>query len=204
MNPASGRHGHARDAFHHLIARRLVNVSCLICLVALTASAENIPKDEYKIKAEYLYNFAKLVEWPTNTFTRADSPLQIGVVGDDSFDTLLRDAVKGKKVGGHKIAVQHFSETNPVDSCQILFIHRSARDQQSDLLKTVAGKSILTVGETEGFLDQGGIIRFVPVDGAVRFEIFLDAAERARLRISSKLLLLARPAYRPPKPKDDN
>ena len=79
-----------------------------------------------------------------------------------------------------------------------------AEDQQAAILSRVATKNILTVGETEEFLQQGGIVRFVMVEDAVRFELFLDNAERARLQISSRLLLLARPVYRAPSPKDGN
>lgn len=198
MNPNTGSRGTALGMLQRCGGWRVVSAAFLFCLFALATAAENSSANS-KDKADFLYNFSKLVEWPTNAFATADSPFVMGIAGsDDSFDKQLRQAVKGKKVGGRKVIVRQIQQPDEGPGCQLLFISQADGSHQVPFLKSVAGKSVLTVGESESFLEEGGIIRFVLIDGKVRFEIFLGAAEKAGLRISSKLLLLARPVYRPP------
>jgi len=168
-----------------------------VCISSL-ALAQNPSHETCKTKAEYLYNFAKLVDWPTNSFADAKTPITIGVIGSNTIEPMLAKTVKGKLVGGRKVVARHFTDSTEVNGCQILFIDSSVGESEPSILEVVAGKSILTVGESDKFLHEGGMIRFIHDKDAVRFEILLYAAEKAGLKISSKLLQLARPVYRAP------
>lgn len=142
---------------------------------------------EYELKAAFLFNFAKFVEWPDP----ASGPLRVCIVGDDPFGNKLEDTVRGKEISGQPIEIRRLNREDNPRGCQIAFIGASGRDARS-VLDTLGGASTLTVGESPNFAKQGGIINFVLEDNKVHFEINVDAAERARLRISSKLLSLAK------------
>jgi hypothetical protein len=167
-----------------------------ILLVLLTAggrplSAETAVSKEYQVKAIFLFNFAQFVKWPRAAFTRADEPFRIGVLGDDPFDTFLDETVKGEKVEGRPLVVQRYTSVEEVKSCQILFISRSESQGMEKILASLKGRNILTVGDTEGFIKNGGIIRFVTEENKVHFRINPEAAKRVKLTISSKVLRLA-------------
>lgn len=145
---------------------------------------------EYDVKAAFLYNFTKFVEWPASAFTDEHSSLKICVVGKDPFGKSL-EAVVREEVAGRKLTVwQKESMSNPA-GCQILFISRSEGERLTEILSAVRGLPVLTVSDTQGFLEQGGIINFILEGSKVRFEINQESAARAGLKISSKLLRLA-------------
>jgi hypothetical protein len=146
---------------------------------------------EYKIKAGFIYNFAKFVDWPTNAFATAASPFVIGVLGEPRFGKLLDQTVQNRNVAGRRIEVRQFSRVEDAQASHILFISRSEAERSAMILKRLKGKSILTVGETPGFLDEGGVINLVADQMSVRFQINTDAANAAGLLVSSKLLGLA-------------
>ena len=147
---------------------------------------------EYDVKAAFLFNFAKFVEWPEDRPEGDRSALVIGVLGVDPFGGALDAAVRDKTVNGRALSVKRFREVKDLAPCQILFISASETRRLPEILSRLGGTPILTVGEPEAFTREGGIIRFVTEDNKVRFEINVEAAERANLRISSKLLALAR------------
>ena len=153
---------------------------------------------DYRLRAEFLYHFAKLVQWPTNTFPSADSALTIGVLGRDPFGMLLDDLVSNKKIDGHSVRTKRFASVDDVRGCHVLYISVSEDRRMARNFAGLAGKPILTVGESSEFLDHGGIIRFVVEDRRLRFQIRLSAAERNQLKLSSKLLFLCKPLYRQP------
>jgi len=147
---------------------------------------------EYQVKAAFLYNFAKFVEWPPNLFNDPRDPFVLCVAGDDPFGNLLDGIVLGKTANGHPLAVRRLRREREARSCQILFVSSSERNRLRPVLKSLRGASVLTVGETDGFAQEGGMINLTLEDNRVHFEINVAAAERAGLKISSKLLSLAR------------
>src|SRR5216683_4298671 len=148
--------------------------------------------DEYQVKAAFLYNFAKFVEWPAQAFTGPDEPISICIFGQNPFGRSLDDAVRGKVVEGRAFVVLKLSDFRQSGACKILFISSSERKSVRALLAQVKTGGILTVGETEGFAAEGGVVDFTLDEGRVRIEINVQAAEQQWLRISSKLLSLAR------------
>jgi hypothetical protein len=142
---------------------------------------------EYEVKAAFLYNFAKFVEWPAEP----PNAIEFCIVGEDPFGDTLGDTVRGKSIHGKPITIRRVKITENPQGCQIAFI--SARDRATrSVLDRLQGTSTLTVGESPNFTRQGGMINFFLEGHRVRFEINADAAEQAHLKISSKLLILSR------------
>jgi hypothetical protein len=158
-------------------------------LLAFNAFAQTI--DEYQLKAAFLYNFAKFVEWPALTFKTDKDPMRICVLGQNPFGGALGEAVAGKTVSGRSFAVADISNASQAADCQMLFVSSSERQHLPSIFGALRTMGILTVGETEGFAAQGGVVNFRLEGGRVRLEINIEAAERAKLRISSKVLSLA-------------
>ena len=125
---------------------------------------------EYQIKALFLFNFAQFVQWPSAAFARAKEPFRIGVLGDDPFDGFLDETVRGEKIDGHPLVVERYTSVEDAKDCQILFVSRSESARMGEILDTMKGKNILTVGDMEGFLKSGGIIRFV-TEAKIRFTL---------------------------------
>jgi hypothetical protein len=146
---------------------------------------------EYQVKAAFLYNFAKFVEWPEEAFSSPDAPLVIAVLGEDPFGTLLDETVRGEAVGGHKLEVRRIDRLEAAKGCHTLFISASEKSELPEILAAVKDSGALTVSDVEGFARRGGIISFRTVDGKVQFEINLETAKRERLKVSSRLLKLA-------------
>ena len=164
----------------------------LLSLVSLAVWSPKVcaqTVNEYQVKAVFLYNFARFVEWPADPPT---VPIVIGILGEDPFGNALEETVRGKTINGHELAVKHLKSGQEARGCQIVFVASSERRRLRPLLASLGGAGVLTVGETEGFAESGGIISFTLEDDRVRFEINVDAAQRAGLKISSKLLSLAK------------
>ncbi len=159
------------------------------------AQAGDADSSEYLIKAGFIYNFAKFVEWPSAAFSQPDSPIVIGVLGADPFGNFLDRIVEDKKIGARGFVVRRYKwgkELKDLKDCKILFISASEKTHIDEILLSVKGLPILTVGETPGFAERGGVIRFTLEDNRVRFEVNVDAAHQADLNISSRLLTLAK------------
>ncbi len=152
--------------------------------------AETPSTREYAVKAAFLYNFAKFVEWPAEAFEKDQDSLTLCILGKDPFGPAL-DSVSGKTVRGKSLVIQRIDKLQEIDNCDILFISRSKRNELAEVFAELDGSSVLTVGDIEGFAQRGGIINLITVERKVRFEVNLDAAEHAGLKISSKLLRLA-------------
>jgi hypothetical protein len=177
-----------------------------ILIVALSVSLRWAPgtfaqardssdSSEYLIKAGFIFNFAKFVEWPASAFAQPDSPIVIGILGTDPFGTIIDQIVQDKKIGARGFVVKRLkwgSEVKDLRDCKILFVSASEKAHMDELLQIVKGLPVLTVGETPGFAERGGVIRFVLEDNRVRFEVNVEAAHQAELTISSRLLTLAR------------
>ncbi len=147
---------------------------------------------EYELKAAFLYNFAKFVEWPPAVSEGQGDPMVICVVGEDPFGTILDETIKNKTVNGHTIVVRRLKSGHNVKGCHIVFIGSSQKVHLRSILDSLKGTSILTVGDAEGFAELGGVINFTLVEDHIHFEVNVDAAARAHLKISSKLLILAK------------
>lgn len=164
-------------------------------LVALLLCAGNLPGQtvsrEYRIKAAFLYNFASFVTWPSDAFAERNSPLVIGVLGNDPFREALDEIVRNEKVGEHPIVVKRFNRIEDVKECHILFIGRSEASQMDECLTAVKDRPILTVSDTENFTDKSGMIQFTTEKEKIRLRINADAAQKVNLSISSRLLRLA-------------
>jgi hypothetical protein len=146
---------------------------------------------EYQVKALFLLNFTKYVEWPEAAFDHPDAPITIGVIGENHFGEDLKKAMEGKSVNGRRIVILPIENEGDWGKCHILFISASEKKRVAEILARVGTLPILTVGETEQFTQQGGIVNFTRKDGKVRLEINLAAAEKANVEISSKLLGVA-------------
>ena len=162
---------------------------------AVAQTPDSPDSSEYLIKAGFIYNFAKFVEWPTTAFAQPDSPIIIGILGTDPFGQLIDRIVENKKIGARGFVVKRLkwgTDLKDLKECKILFVGASERAHIDELMQIVKTLPILTVGETPGFAERGGVIRFVLEDNRVRFEINVEAAHQADLTISSRLLTLAR------------
>jgi len=146
--------------------------------------------DEYGVKAAFLLNFAKLVEWPADAAPAAGMPIVFGVVGDESVTRAFTSGLEGARVDGHAVEVRSVAEAADVAGCHIVFV---ASDRSADAVVAAApGHAALSVGEADGFATHGGVINFFSEGKKLRFEINTKAADRAGLKISSRLLRLAK------------
>ena len=154
---------------------------------------------EYKQKAAFLYKFLTFVEWPPQTFPEDDSPYVIGVLGEDPFFdpsalvNYLDEAIDGKTINNRKLIVRKSERSIAnLKNCHLLFINKSERKRLKSILTMARENNILTVSETDNFCEQGGIVNFRERGDKVRFEVNLEAAEQANLKVSSKLLNVAK------------
>src|ERR1700677_3740896 len=147
--------------------------------------------EEYRVKAAFIFHFAQLVDWPQETQTGEANSLFLCTIGEDPFQGALESTVAGKAVGNKIIRVRHLGSAEDMQACQILFFGRAQSKHIPTLLANLHNAPVLTVGESAGFLGAGGMICFVLDQNNVRFGINLDAAEAAKLKIGSRLLLLA-------------
>lgn len=147
---------------------------------------------EYQLKAAYIYHFAQFVDWPATAFDQTNSPLIIGVLGENPFGDSLKNTVQGKVLGGHPLMVQEFPTTSDMtNTCHILFISESEKKQLTQIIAALDDTSTLTVGESDRFIESGGMIKFKFDGSRIRFEINRTRAQKSGLRISFKLLNLA-------------
>lgn len=145
---------------------------------------------EYQVKAAFLYQFIKFIEWPPQAFRTGHDKVIIGVLGEGPMDRAVA-AVQGKKAKGRAVAIARYKTVADLDHCHVLFISSSMDDQLPSILKRLKGWSTLTVGDVEGSTRRGTMINFITVEDTIRFEVNVGAAKRANLRISSELLGLA-------------
>lgn len=150
------------------------------------------PPTEYEVKAAYLYQFGKFVQWPDGAPASARDSFDICVLGKDPFGSTLDETVSGRSVQGKKVAARRLETAREAENCNILFISSSEEKQLGEVLKAIHGKGVLTVSEMDSFLARGGMISFEMEQRKVRFEINVPALERANLKVSSQLLKVAK------------
>ena len=184
-------HSLIQGKFQSVLEKVLAIVLPLALLVALGAPCRaDEPPLEYQVRAAFLLNFTKFVQWPASAFTDEHSPLAICILGEDPFGTTLNEMVKGEGVNGHELVIERIGRAPAPKSCQVLYIARLEKEPREIL--AALGPGVLTVGEGEKFLQDGGIIAFVIQDRRVRFDIGERAAGRAMLTLSSRLMNVAR------------
>jgi hypothetical protein len=175
---------------------------------------------EYRIKAGFLYNFMKFVDWPKEKVPDANTPLVIGIIGKDPFQDAFKP-LQEKEAKDRKVVIQRFEgfveleksgkkkkdqphpKNQDIQKCHLLFICSSEKDSLKDIMDAVKGCGVLTVGEVQGFLESGGIINFIVEEEKVRFEINVTAANQAKLQIRSQLLRLAKRVIEEEKAEED-
>ena len=163
----------------------------LSAIIGSNHAAEPPVLSEYQVKALFLFNFAKYVDWPTNAFIDGHAAIVIGLVGQDNFGDVFTEMIAGKSVNGRPVVVRRVGSEPEYKGCQILFVSASEKTHLPEILNAVQDSAIVTVGETEQFLAQGGIINFTKKANRVHLEINLDTARRVNLKLSSKLLSVA-------------
>ncbi len=160
--------------------------------VGLAALPESNPSVEYQVKAAFLFNFAKFVDWPPEAFQSEKAPITFCVFRQDPFGGFLDEIIRGKTINNREVLARRVNKLPDLKACQLVFV--SAREDKllSEILNGLKGTSALVVGESEGFADRGGAVQFFLEDNKVRFAVNVDAVQRARLTVSAKLLALAR------------
>jgi hypothetical protein len=176
--------------WRHSAAFLLIALLCSAC--APVARAQTEAPGEYQLKAAFLFNFAKFIDWPATSFATPQSPFTICILGTDPFRRAMDDAWRGKTVGDRAVAVERSKDLAYARRCQIVFVSSSEKRRVREILGSLRGTNALVVGETDGFAEAGAAVQFTIEDDRVRFLINTDAAARAGLKVSSKLLSLAR------------
>jgi hypothetical protein len=172
--------------------RRLARIAGWLLLMACAGGAEKSGPGEYEVKAAFLYTFSQFTEWPAEAFDGPAAPLIIGVTGSDPFGHILDDAMKGESIHGRPAVIRRFQRGESLKSCHVVFVGASEKRQVPQILAELKGAHVLTISEIDRFAYFGGIVTFTMEGPRVRFEINLAAAGQARLKISSKLLKLAK------------
>jgi hypothetical protein len=184
------------------------------------ARADSAKSKEYQIKAAFLYNFIKFVDWPEEKTSDSNEPIIIGIIGKDPFGRVF-EPIKNKKVKNRIVVIKRFKSfesiqklgehdkaefdrnINYLRKCHLLFVCSSEKDKVKEVLALVKDHSVLTVADTKGFLESGGIINFLMEDKKVHFEINVTAAKKSKLKISSKLLRLAKRVVKEKSPQQE-
>lgn len=146
------------------------------------------PTREFQVKAAFLYNFVQFVEWPSQAFDGGHSPIVIGVLGQDPFGEFLDQLVSGEVVNGRPLVVQRYRSVAEIQTCHVLFVSGSEGKWGQQIIESLNGRSVLTVCDWEGLMNQGAMVQFVTERNRVRLRINLDSVKAAGLTISSKLL----------------
>jgi len=175
-------------------SRALLRVGAALSflLASLPLQAQETATAEYRAKADYLANFPSFVEWPAELWSQRKTSFLVCVFGEFSFGTSLAEITRGATAHDRHIEIRWLRKPQELSACQILFVSHSEQKRYTQVLDPVRGQAVLTVGETPGFLDAGGILSFSGQQGTIQFDVNLEAANKAHLKISSRLLALAR------------
>ncbi|HEX6504053.1 MAG TPA: YfiR family protein [Terriglobales bacterium] len=165
----------------------------ILCFVLISAELTHAQRQptEYEIKAAFVYNFAKFVEWPPEAFSKPSDSVRLCVLGNHSLASDLQQLIAGKTIGTRAVEVQRVSPLQ-ITGCHVLFVGTLESWRLQQVLESARGTHVLTVGDIPGFIEQGGVINFILDQNRIRFEVNLKAAQDAGLKLSSKLLSLAK------------
>ena len=191
-----GRHCHYRSSTRALreLLEAILSIGTTLSLVLMgpPLRAQTPADAEYRAKANFLSKVSGFVEWPADALPLNHGPFLVCVLGSFSFGTSLAELSRGTTVHGGRLEVRWIRKDEESRSCHILFVSQSEQKRYRRVLEKLSGQKVLTVGETPEFLDAGGILCFSMEEGALRFEVNLDEATKSHLKISSRLLALAR------------
>lgn len=148
-------------------------------------------RDETEVKAVFLFNFAQFVEWPTEVLPATNSPIVIGILGEDPFGVYLEETIRGEVVNGHPLKIERYASAEEIQNCHILFINPGRTVKVEPVLTSLKGRNILTVSDAMNFARQGGMIRFVNEGKRIKLQVRLSAVRESGVSISSKLLSLS-------------
>ena len=182
-----------RSLRHKLFAGGMATVATIVLLAGVLParrSSAALP-NEYALKSVFLYNFCRFIDWPDAAFSGPGDPIVIGVFGEDPFGPLLPEAVQGETFHGRSIRIEHYRNPRDAVRCHLLFVGASEAPRVGDVLAAVAGRSIVTVGETESFVERGGMIALVADRNRIRLLVNPAPLRAAKLDVSSKLLRVA-------------
>jgi preprotein translocase subunit Sec61beta len=166
-----------------------------VIMVVFTAAIPcraDAPTREYQVKAAFIYNFTQFIQWPDSAFASKDCPFVVATLGTDPFGGALDEAMSGKTVANHSISVQHFASVDGLGPCHLLFVPASQDSALGDIFAKLNGIAVLTVGESDAFSSAGGGIRFFLEEKKMRFEIDPDPITSVGIKVSAKLMKLAR------------
>lgn len=168
-------------------------VLTLACLSAGAPAdrAQTVTSGEYQLKAAFLFNFAKFIDWPPASFTGPQANFSICILGSDPFGRSMDELLEGKTIAERHVSIERSKQVADVRHCQMVFVSASEKSRVREILDGLKGTNVLAVGETEGFAAAGGAIQFAIEDNHIHFVINTDAADRAGLKVSSNLLSLA-------------
>jgi len=168
----------------------LVMAAGWIVGTSVSIAEEPLPT-EYQVKAAFLVNFPKYVDWPAEVFAETGSPIVIAVLGESKVIEEIQKVIAGRTVNGRQIVLKRLASGEEPGVCHVLFVSAAEQQHSPDLLAKLKDASILTVGESDDFLESGGIINLARRDQKIALEVNLAAADKARIKISSKLLSVA-------------
>lgn len=166
----------------------------ILAISVAHSNAQDTKRGEYEVKAAFIYNFLKFIEWPDKVFTDNPFTMNLCIVGENPFGNAI-NSYQGDKVSNRTIAIKKSESLQDIRNCHVVFISRSEKDRIQQIMKALRGSNILSIGDTDTFEKQGVIINFSIVENKVRFNINVNAARQSGLRISSKLLKLSRAVY---------
>jgi hypothetical protein len=178
------------------IGRRIFAVVWLLIVVP-GLSGQNLKATDYQVKAAYLYNFGRFVDWPVNTTAKAEV-FTVCVLGRDPFGPVLDHALAGETIGGKNVVARRISSPQESSICQILFLGSAEESRLSKIIEAANKDAVLTVSDMPQFSERGGMVQFVVEDKRVRFEVNLTAAQNAGLTLRSELLRVAKVVKRDP------
>ncbi len=187
---------HIRSSLESAVARRLsaaLVLTALACVPLSNAGAADTAAitREYEIKAAFLYNFTKFIEWPQQSFPDANAPIVIGVLGDSPGQPALLQFVKDRRINGRAIVVRRVESAQEASATQLLFVATGQEARFEQLQAAISAIPVVTVGESQAFVSDGGAINFVLEGDKVRFEVNTTSADHAGVKISAQLLKLA-------------
>jgi hypothetical protein len=166
-------------------------ILCLVLLMAANLHGQKLTPKEYQIKAVFIFNLTQFVEWPAEAFPEKNSPLVIGVLGEDPFGSFLEETVRGEEIMGHPLVIEHYQKVEEIKRCHILFINLTKTDHLKHVFASLKDQPILTVSDANNFARLGGMVRLTNENNKTRLRINLEVAKEADLVMSSKLLKLA-------------
>lgn len=164
----------------------------VLLLAAGLVRADEPQYSEYQVKGAFLAKFAMFVEWPEKTFPSKQTPVVIGILGEDPFGPQFEAALKREGANGRPFVLKHFNTPKELTDCQILFVGASESQRWQEILEAARHKAILTVGDQERFARRGGMVNFIKEGDRLRFEVNAAAVEAGGLKMSAKLLQVAR------------